>query len=233
MPDEKTLFTGNWMGALYGALPNFYTLRGDRVRSVPGFIRDIDRLLDLRPELLITGHDDAIVGNSRTAADMRKLRDAVSHIHDETVKGMCANKDLTTLMHEIALPAHLTMAPGRGIVAWYVRAVWEEYVGWFRQESTTELYDVPARSIWPELCAMAGGADALAERAQRHVAAGRPLEALHFVEIALAGNRGHKPALEAQRAALEILLERTKGNAFDEVGWLESEIARTTAALEQ
>src|SRR5262249_22962112 len=140
LPDEKTLFCGNFMGALYGALPNFYTIRGDRDRSVPMFIRDLQRLIDLKPDLLITGHDEPIVGNDRITADLVKIRDAVRYIHDETVKGMNAHKDLPTLMREIKLPAHLEPQPGRGPVQWYVRAVWEEYSGWFMQESTTELY---------------------------------------------------------------------------------------------
>jgi len=230
LPQEKTLFTGNFMGALYGALPNFYTLRGDRARSVPGFLRDIERVIGLGAELLITGHDAPIVGRDRITADLTKLRDAVRHIHDETVKGMNAKRDLTSLMREIQLPANLKMAPGRGVVAWYVRAVWEEYTGWFAQENTAELYAVPARNIWSEISELAG-ADALVERAGKHVAAGRPVEALHFIDIALAGQPSNKAARQVQIDALNALLERTQGNVFDEIGWLETEIARAQAAL--
>ena len=50
MPDEKTIFTGNWMGALYGALPHFHTPRGDRDRSIPQFLRDIDHVIGLEPD---------------------------------------------------------------------------------------------------------------------------------------------------------------------------------------
>jgi alkyl sulfatase BDS1-like metallo-beta-lactamase superfamily hydrolase len=231
LPAEKILFTGNWMGALYGALPHFYTLRGDRDRSVPRFIRDLERLIAFEPELLITGHDEPIVGAAQIRKDMTKLLDAIRHIHDETVKGMNAHKDLWTLMREITLPAHLAMKPGRGPVSWYVRAVYEEYTGWFRQESTTELYGVPARSIWPDLAKMAGGADALAAQAQQRLAAGEPLQALHFVEIALAADASNRAALEAQIAALEQLIELGQGHAFDELGWLETQIAWARAAL--
>ncbi len=47
----------------------------------------------------------------------------------------------------------------------FVREVWKEYTGWFRMESTTELYDVPPSAVWPDLVALAGSPDALAERA--------------------------------------------------------------------
>jgi len=231
LPHEKTLFCGNFMGALYGALPNFYTIRGDRDRSVPMFIRDLQRLIDLKPELLVTGHDDPIVGNDRITADLVKIRDAVRHIHDETVKGMNAHKDLDTLMREIKLPAHLEPAPGRGPVQWYVRAVWEEYSGWFMHQSTTELYGVPQRAVWADLARLAGGPDALAEQAYARLVEKKPLEALHFTDIAVGVDPKHRRAREAQITALEMLIDDGQGKAFDLQGWLENEIKLAKAAL--
>ena len=231
LPDGKTLFTGNFMGALYGALPHFSTIRGDRARSVPTFIKDIQRLIDFGAETLITGHDAPIVGRERIKADLTKLRDAVRYIHDETVNGMNAHKDLRTLMREIKFPSHLLPASGRGPVQWYVRAVWEEYSGWFMQESTTELYGVPPRAIWRELTALAGGPAKLAEAARGHVAQGRPLEAIHFTDIALSVDPQHRPSLETKIAALESLIDQSGGTAFDELGWLESEINAARTAL--
>jgi alkyl sulfatase BDS1-like metallo-beta-lactamase superfamily hydrolase len=231
LPAEKTLFTGNFMGALYGALPHFSTIRGDRARSVPTFLKDIQRLIDFGAELLLTGHDAPIVGRERIRADLTKLRDAVRYIHDETIKGMNAHKDLHTLMREIKLPEHLSPAPGRGPVHWYVRAVWEEYSGWFMQQSTTELYGVPHRAIWDELTGLAGGTDKLAQAARRHAADGRPLEALHFTDIALSVDPEHRLSLETKIAALETLIDRSGGTNFDELGWLESEINSAKSAL--
>ncbi|MDB5447241.1 MAG: hypothetical protein JWQ97_2558 [Phenylobacterium sp.] len=231
LPAEKIVFTGNWMGALYGALPHFYTLRGDRQRSVPQFMRDLERLIAWAPETLITGHDEPIVGAERIGADMTRLLSAVRHIHDATVEGMNAGTPLSVLMAEIDLPPELTMAPGRGPVSWYVRAVYEEYTGWFRHEATTELYAEPPRSIWPELAAMAGGPEALAAQAQQRLAAKQPVQALHFLEIALAADPTNAAARTAEVSALEQLIELTGGRTFDEIGWLETRIAEARAAL--
>jgi alkyl sulfatase BDS1-like metallo-beta-lactamase superfamily hydrolase len=231
LPEEKTLFTGNLMGAIYGAMPNFYTARGDRQRSVPGFMADIARLIALEPELLITGHEAPIAGAARIRADLTKLLDAVTYVHDETVKGMNAQRRLSDLMREIVLPDHLTMKPGRGPISWYVRSVWEEYAGWFHHESTTELFAVPPGAIWPELAEAAGGASALATRAKIHVAAGRPLEALHFLEIALAAEPGNRDALQTNLDALEQLADQNGGLIFDELGWLEGQIKATKEAI--
>jgi alkyl sulfatase BDS1-like metallo-beta-lactamase superfamily hydrolase len=231
LPGERTLFTGNWMGALYGALPHFHTPRGDRDRSVVRFLADIEALISLRPELLITGHDEPIAGAQRIAADLGKIRDAVRYIHDETVKGMNAHRELWNLMREIELPPHLMTRPGRGPVSWYVRSVWEEYTGWFRGESTTELYAIPPKTIWPELAQLAGGPDTLAQAAQRCIAGGRSVEALHFTEIALTAEPSNRAAREAELAALEQLADNTGGTTFDELGWLQTAIAEARSAL--
>ena len=68
-------------------------------------------------------------------------------------------------MGQVTLPPELDIPQGHGKVPWIVRAVWEEHSGWFRYESTTELYDVPPSAIWPELTELAGGTDVLLERA--------------------------------------------------------------------
>jgi alkyl sulfatase BDS1-like metallo-beta-lactamase superfamily hydrolase len=231
LPDDKALFTGNLMGALYGALPHFYTLRGDRDRSIPRFLRDIAFLISLEPELLITGHDAPIKGKSVVKADLTKLQSASTYIHDETIKGMNALKPLSTLMKEIQLPPELQTAPGRGPVRWYVRAIWEEYTGWFRHEYTTELYPEPASSVWGDLAELAGGPTALTARAKAHLDKGLPVEALHLLDIALSVAPKDRAARETQIAALDELLTRTGGRHYDEVAWLEGKIKEAQAAI--
>jgi len=231
LPAERTVIIGNLFGALYGMLPHLTTIRGDHLRSARAFVESVNFILDLEPELLVPGHDDPVVGNEKIRSDLVRIRDAVQFIHDETVKGMNDGKDLWTLMAEIELPPELRpVAQGRGPVRWYVRAVWEEYVGWFKAESTTELYATPPRAIWNELAEMAGGPDRLAARAAAHVAGGRPVEALHFTDIALEVAPENDAARAAKTAALEILLERTEGEAWDEIRWLETELALTAGA---
>lgn len=230
LPLERVVFTGNLMGALQGSLPNFYTPRGDRDRSLSRFIQDMELLIGLAPVLLITGHGEPIAGEQVIHDYLVRLRDAVRFIHDSTIEGMAAQKSLHTLMQEIKLPPHLEHLPGRGPVAWYVRSAWEEFTGWFRQESTTELYAVPQRAIWSELVDLAG-VDGLLDRAQAHLEGRRPLEALHFTDLIVATDAGHRRAREIEIAALEQLVEAGRGEIFDEQGWLETEIAKARAAI--
>ena len=95
---------------------------------------------------------------------------------------MNAGKDVRTLMREITLPEQLEVGQGYGKVAWDVRAIWENYSGWFHHRSTTELYPVGPDAVSADLVELAG-ADALIDRARAHLAAGRPLEAIHLAEL--------------------------------------------------
>ncbi len=232
LPAERAVFTGNTMGAIYRALPHLSTPRGDRQRSARQTIADIQLILDLEPELLITGHGEPIRGAATIRADLEKIRDAVAYIHDETVRGMSEGRALATLMAEIELPPELEPAPGRGPVHWYVRSVWEEYTGWFRHELTTELYPLPQSAVWRELVELAGGPDPLAQRAAAHVAAGEPLHALHLCEIALSADPSHGAARRAQIGALEQLVARNGGRSYDELAWLEGELDIARAAMD-
>ena len=96
------------------------------------------------------------------------------------------------------LPPELDIPQGHGKVPWLVRAIWEEHAGWFRYESTTELYDVPPAAMWPELFELAGGPGPLLSRARAHLDSGRPLHALQFVDIVLAQEPDDAAALDVK-----------------------------------
>jgi alkyl sulfatase BDS1-like metallo-beta-lactamase superfamily hydrolase len=129
------------------------------------------------------------------------------------------------------LPPELDIPQGHGKTPWIVRAIWEEHLGWFRYESTTELYDVPPSDLWSELTELAGGTTVLTERARAHLDAGRPLHALHFTDMVLAEDPSAKDALQVKLGALEQLLAASGRENFSEVRWLEAEIRDTTAVL--
>ena len=50
LPEDRTVFTGNLSGPLFGHIPNLYTLRGDKYRSAIAYIHSVDRVIDLGPE---------------------------------------------------------------------------------------------------------------------------------------------------------------------------------------
>jgi alkyl sulfatase BDS1-like metallo-beta-lactamase superfamily hydrolase len=138
-------------------------------------------------------------------------------------------KDIHTLMREIQLPPELEVGEGYGKVSWSVRAIWETYAGWFHHSSTTELYPVPARSVHGDLVELAGGPDAVAQRATDRLRGGEPLEAIHLAEIALTAAPANTAALEVMVAAHEQL-ERESEN-FWLTQWLRKQLADHRSTL--
>jgi glyoxylase-like metal-dependent hydrolase (beta-lactamase superfamily II) len=226
LPEPRTVFIGNLMGPFFGHVPNLYTLRGDKIRSAMTFIHSLDRVIGLRPETLMNGHE-VFRGTDQILSTMTKVRDATAYLRDRTIDGMNSGAQLWTLMRDVTLPPDLALPQMHGKVAWIVRAIWEEHVGWFRYESTTELYDVPPSSVWPDVVDLAGGTGPLTERAAAHVAAGRPLQALHLTDVVLAHAPADPDALGVKRQALEQLLAASGRENHSEVQWLEQEIGNS------
>jgi alkyl sulfatase BDS1-like metallo-beta-lactamase superfamily hydrolase len=231
MPEEKVVFTGNLFGPVFLAMPNLNTIRGDKPRSVVRYLSSLEKVRDLGAETLITGHGEPISGAERIRADLDKLHGAVSFINRAVIEGMNAGKDVHTLMRDIVLPEDLRIGEFHGKTSWAVKAIWQEYAGWFHYDSTTALYDVPRSSVDADLVELAGGADALAARARAKVAAGQPLEAIHLLDVALGADPDNVAALQAKKTALGLLLERSGGSNMSEVMWLRAEMGAVEGKL--
>jgi alkyl sulfatase BDS1-like metallo-beta-lactamase superfamily hydrolase len=198
---------------------------------VTRYLESLEKVRDLGAELLITGHGEPIRGAEKIRADLDKMYAAVSYINEQTIAGMNAGKDVHTLMGEIQLPDHLKIGEFHGKVNWAVKAIWHEHAGWFYYDSTTALYDVPRSSVDADLVELAGGADKLAARAKAKLDGGKPLEAIHLLDVALGAEPGNRDALEVQKAAHQALLAQSGGTNLSEVMWLRSEIAAADAKL--
>jgi alkyl sulfatase BDS1-like metallo-beta-lactamase superfamily hydrolase len=231
MPKERIAFTGNLFGPVFLAMPNLVTTRGDKPRLVQRYLPSLDTVRKLGADILITGHGDPIRGADKIRAALDKMYAAVSYVNDATIAGMNAGKDVHTLMREIKLPDELKLGEFHGKVSWAVRAIWEEYSGWFHYDSTTSLYGVPRSSINADLAELAGGAGNLAKRAKEKLAAGQPLEAIHLLDVALGAEPKNADALAVKKDALQRLLADSGGSNLSEVMWLKSEIAAAEAAL--
>jgi alkyl sulfatase BDS1-like metallo-beta-lactamase superfamily hydrolase len=232
MPNEKIAFTGNLTGPVWLSMPFFCTLRGDKPRLVWNTLKSLEKLKALGAEILITGHGEAIRGTDKIAADIDRMISAITYVRDYTHEGMNAGKTVHELMRDVRLPDHLAIGEFHGKVSWAVKTIWEEYSGWFHYEDgTTELYGVPRASVNADLVELSGGAAVLARRAKVHVEAGRPLEAIHLLDIALGVEPAHSDALAVKKAALEALLEASGSKNLSETMWLKSEIAAVEEAL--
>ncbi len=217
LPETRTVFTGNLTGPLFGHVPNLVTMRGDRYRDALTHVASLEVVRALGAERLVTGHFDPIDGAERIEAELVAMRDTMQWVHDRTVEGMNVGTDVHTLMREVTAPDGVDVGEGYGKTSWNVRAIWENYAGWFHHRSTTELYDVPRAAVRADLVA-AAGADALVAAARAHLVAGRPIEALHLTDIVLDTDPASASAREVAAAATERLLASSTN--FWESAWL-------------
>ncbi|MEM7433585.1 MAG: alkyl sulfatase dimerization domain-containing protein [Myxococcota bacterium] len=229
LPDHEICLTGNLFSALFGHFPNLVTVRGDRYREALSFIESLERVLALEPTVLLPGHGGPIIGKEVIREELTRLRDAVRYVHDETVKGMNRGQDVHTLMREVKLPSELEVGEGYGKVSWSVRAIWENYAGWFHHRSTTELYDVPGSVVRADLVELAGGPDPVVARARERLEAGEPVEAIHLAEVALLVAPNHVSGLEVMIAAHEKLESRSEN--FWLTQWLRKQLSDHRATL--
>lgn len=224
LPQERVAIVGNLFGPLFGNHPNLNTMRGDKPRAASEFIGSIEKLRSLRPVQILTGHED-IRGVDHIQAETTRIIDSVRWVHDRVIEGMNAGTSLRALMREVQTPEELRLTEEYGKVAWNVRAIWHEYTGWFDPDAgTTELYGIPSSSVAADLTVMAGGAERLANRAREHVQEGRPLEALHLLDVARAAEPASEIVRQAQREALLLLDQQTGGKNLWERMWIASEL---------
>lgn len=221
LPEQQVCLCGNTFGPVFGHIPNFVTMRGDRYRDPLTTIASIERVRELRPEILITGHFDPIHGADRIYAELTRLRDAIAYLHDRTVEGMNAGTDVHTLMREITLPAELEVGQGYGKVSWDVRAIWENYSGWFHHRSTAELYDIGPDELNADLVDLAG-VERVVQRAEERLATGDPVHAIHLAEAVVRADPAHAGARAVLKTAHENLLDASTN--FWESAWLRKKI---------
>lgn len=225
VPKYKAVFTGD---VYYESFPNIYTLRGTEPRWALDYVSSLNKVLALKPEIVLPSHGLPVRGNEEITRRLTRYRDAIQFVHDETVKGMNAGKDVYTLMREIKLPAALEVGESYGNLIWSIRGIYEGYVGWFDLNPAT-MYDRPASSVYPDVVKLAGGPDAIAVLALERTQTGDAIAALHLTDIALAAEPTNRKSLEARLKALEILRGRCKNT--NERGWLDYSIGITRTKL--
>ncbi len=229
LPDHGVVFSGNMFGPLFPHFPNFGTIRGDKYRYPELYLASLRRVRDLEPEILVTGHFLPVVGKDLIRTCLDRLHDAVTYVHQTTLDGMNAGKDIFELMREISLPEELYVGQGYGKVSFCVRTIWEEYMGWFHGMRTSQLLSVQPEHVAGELATLAG-VETVIGRAQDALNIGNAERAMALLEAALAAEPENAKAHALSVKIHEALLDAPHGaENFWYAGWLRHQI---TAAKE-
>lgn len=216
IPELSVAFIGD---NYYDSFPNLYTLRGTKTRWALDYIESLDRIIDWKPKLVLSGHVAPLEGSAVIDETLAKYRDAIRYVHDATVAGMNESKGVFELMREISLPEALDIGEEYGAVHWSVRGIYEGYVGWFDEQPET-MYGLSHKSIYPDLIRLAGGPDMVAALAEKRLREGQLLQGLHLTTAVLEANPMHAPALKIRIELLEAL--ENQANNFNERAWLKN-----------
>ena len=230
LPDERTVFTGNLTGPLFGHIPNLYTPRGDKYRSAIEYLHSVDRVIALEPETLITGHGEPIRGAEEIRRRLTQIRDATQYLRGPHHRGHERGHRPVDADGPDQLPPELDIPQGHGKVPWIVRPIWEEHAGWFRYESTTELYDVPPSASGPSWSSWPAAPPCSRNAPEpTSMPAGRCTRCTSSTSCSPRSRATRRAAGEARGARAAA---RASGREnFSEVRWLEAEIRDTTGVL--
>ena len=132
LPELKVLMPGD---NVYQAFPNLYTIRGTKYRDVRQWVDSIDRMRDLKPEILVPSHLVPVTGAQEIDNILTAYRDAIQFVHDQTIRGINRGYAPDELVQRVKLPSQLRNHPWLlehyGAVSWSVRSIFTGYLGWF------------------------------------------------------------------------------------------------------
>lgn len=221
-PDQSVIMVPEYDLVLAGdnyylSCPNLYTLRGTKPRWALEYIAAVDTMLAFEPSVVIQGHGSPLTEKRYARLHMKRYRDAIQYIHDETVKGINAGTDRYTLMNTITLPDSLFLHQFYGNIPWSVRGILEGYIGWF-DETPESMYGMNPGSVYPDLLNLTG-IDPFVELARQYLAGKEYRKALQITGILESAGRGSTESRNIRLQALSSL-KNMSGNYIENI-WLD------------
>ena len=208
LPDKRVLLAGD---DFYRAFPNLYPIRGGRLRPPEQWIASLETMLALGAEHLVPGHTRPITGAANVRAALTAYRDGIQSVLDQTLAGMRKGERPDELVQHVKLPPQLADNPYLqefyGSVAWSVRAIYADRLGWF-DGNATHLFPLTERERAAKIIGLAGGADQVLARAHDALAAHGFQWAAELADYVLAVDSVNGDAKRIKAQALTELGER-------------------------
>ncbi len=210
-PEEKVLFCGD---VLCRSFPDIYPVRGAGNRDIPSWCSSLKLIAALNSEALIPGHTDPFLGMEQTHEVLCRYREAMEYVHDRTIAGMNEGKTPDQLVEEVSLPEHLArleyLGEYRGNVAWTVRSIFNQYVGWFDGNPLHLYSDFTNVEEARRMIDLAGGQDALLKSARTALERNDAAWAARLADHLLAVDPDKADYLLLKADALEVLGENMR-----------------------
>ena len=157
------------------------------------------------------GHTRPITQAANVRAALMAYRDAIQSVLDQTLAGMRKGERPDELVQHVKLPPPLADNPYLqefyGSVAWSVRAIYADRLGWF-DGNATRLFPLTERQRAAKIIGLAGGADLVLARARDALAAREFQWAAELADYVLAVDSVNGDAKRIKGQALTELGER-------------------------
>ncbi len=200
VPAHGALYTGD---LFIWAAPNCGNPQ--KVQRYPlEWARALRKMQGLRAEILLPGHGPPILGAERVDQALADTAQLLETLCEQTLRMMNEGARLDDVLHSVALPEELLarpyLRPSYDDPRFIVRNLWRLYGGWW---DGNPAHLLPAREadLALELASLAGGAAALAARAEQLASQDSLALACHLVELAARAAPGDA-RIHAARAAI-------------------------------
>lgn len=208
LEDKRVLLPGD---DFYKAYPNLAPLRGLRLRPPRAWIASLETMMAFEADHLVQGHMRPISGRQEVRRALTDYRDGIKVVLDQTLDGIRQGRTPDELVRDVRLPPHLAASPYLqeyyGSVAWTVRGIYADQVGWF-DGNPTSIDPLPPAERAALTVELAGGLDAALVRIGRALDEGAFQWAAELADHVLAIDATHVGARNAKAVALTQLGER-------------------------
>lgn len=227
IPETRVLLPGD---LVYPSFPNLST-PAIGPRPIEGWIRSLERFIELEPEHLVPSHGPPISGAAAVAEALTAYRDAVRYVWDASLRAVDEGIEVHVAARSIRLPDHLRAHPWLrevyGTVSWGVRAVYDLVTGWY--DLSPASLDPHPRAHRDAAIVEVASADRLVERAATALDHDDPQLALELVDVVLGVDPGHAAANRVQIDACKRL--RDASTSINQRGFYHSGVVEARRRL--
>jgi len=209
---KKILFAAD---NIYQAFPNLYAIRGCMHRDTLQWVKALDLMIRLKPEIMVPQHTSVIYGRENVKSILTAYRDAIQFVHDQTVRYMNKGYTAQEIVELVKLPEHLNKHPYLkeyyGTVEWSIKAVYHGYLGWFSGRAA-DLHPLPKREESRLYLDLIGSTDRVLTKAEEALKENKHQWAMQLADLILdAANQSQQDidrAKEVKSEALHVLAFR-------------------------
>jgi alkyl sulfatase BDS1-like metallo-beta-lactamase superfamily hydrolase len=204
LPDHHVLCCGD---NFYACWPNVYAVRGSH-RDAHTWVESLNRLIAYRAEYLLPGHTHPIIGQTSVEEILTNYRDAIDHVLNETLKGINRGMTPDELAEAVTMPARLASLPYLGEfygnVAWAVRSIFSDYVGWF-DGNPTHLNPLPVKGRAERTIVLMGGVGSVMAAIRQALQENDAQWALELADLVTAVDPDNRQARQYKAQGLRLL----------------------------